>query len=83
MWLVIIGAVLILLKVAEYGPVAAWAWWWVLSPFAGAVVWWIWADKSGYTQRKAMDRMDEKKEARRRRQMAAIGQEDPRKRKRS
>jgi len=83
MWLVIIGVLLILLKVAEFGPVAGWSWIWVLSPFAGAAVWWIWADKSGYTQRKAMDRMDEKKEARRQRQMEAIGQTDPRKRKRS
>lgn len=79
---VILGLVFLLMKVAEFGPVARWEWWWVLSPFVGAVLWWAWADKSGYTQKKAMDRMDEIKEARRQRAMDATGQVDPRKRKR-
>jgi small Trp-rich protein len=28
----------------------------VLTPFALAVAWWAWADSSGYTKRKAMER---------------------------
>ncbi|MBB5206086.1 small Trp-rich protein [Inhella inkyongensis] len=79
---VILGVILLLLKYLEVDPVAAWSWLWVLSPFAGAAVWWAWADKSGYTQRKAMEAMDAKKEARRQRAMEATGQVDPRKRKR-
>lgn len=81
MWLVILGVLLILLKLVDVSPVAGWSWLWVLSPLAGAAVWWVWADSSGYTQRKAMQRMDEKKEERRQRSLEAIGQADPRKRK--
>ncbi|WP_374433904.1 TIGR04438 family Trp-rich protein [Inhella sp.] len=81
MWLVIVGVLLILLKFADVSPVAGWSWLWVLSPLVGAAVWWAWADSSGYTQRKAMQRMDEKKEERRQRALEAIGQADPRKRK--
>ena len=35
----------------EIGPVALWEWWWVLSPFALAVVWWTWADWSGFSKK--------------------------------
>ena len=34
MYLLGLGLVLALLKYLEIGPVAAWSWWWVLSPFA-------------------------------------------------
>jgi len=37
-------------------PVANWAWWQVSIPFALAIAWWAWADSSGYTKRKAMDK---------------------------
>lgn len=73
MALVVLGVVLILLKYFEVGPVGTWSWIWVLSPLAGAVAWWIWADSSGYTQRRAMDKMDERKAERRRKAMAALG----------
>ena len=33
----------------------------VLSPFALAVIWWSWADQSGYTTRQASKKMDERK----------------------
>ena len=46
MYLLILGIALMLLKYLEIGPVAAWSWLWVLSPFALAVVWWAWADSS-------------------------------------
>jgi small Trp-rich protein len=64
MYLLGLGLVLILLKYLEIGPVATWGWLVVLSPLAAAAVWWIWADFSGYTKAKAMQRMDEKKKAR-------------------
>ena len=56
MWMVGLGCVLGLLKLAEIGPVARWDWWWVLAPFAAAAIWWLIADSTGYTQRKAMER---------------------------
>jgi len=58
------GIVLLALKYLEIGPVAAWEWWWVLSPFGLAVVWWAWADWSGYTKKKAMEKEDAKRQAR-------------------
>jgi small Trp-rich protein len=59
-----LGIVLLLMKYLEIGPPAEWSWWGVLSPFALAVVWWAWADWSGYTKRKAMQREDERKQKR-------------------
>jgi small Trp-rich protein len=56
-----IGIILLLLKYLEIGPVATWGWMVVLSPFALAAVWWAWADWSGYTKKKAMEKMDKRK----------------------
>lgn len=73
MLFVMLGVLLIVLKLAEIGPPALWPWVGVLSPFAAAVVWWLWADMSGYTKRRAMDKMEEKKVERRRKALSAIG----------
>ena len=59
-----LGVVLLVLKYLEIGPVATWEWWVVLIPFALAVVWWAWADSSGYTKRKAMEREDKRRQER-------------------
>jgi small Trp-rich protein len=59
-----LGVVLLLMKYLELGPVAAWSWWVVLTPFALAVAWWTWADWSGYTKRKAVERENARKQAR-------------------
>jgi small Trp-rich protein len=59
-----LGIILLVMKYMEMGPVAAWSWWIVLSPFALAVAWWSWADWSGYTKRKAMAKEDARKQAR-------------------
>jgi small Trp-rich protein len=68
-----VGIVLMLLKYLEIGPTAAWDWWVVLAPFGLAVAWWAWADMTGYTKKKAMDRMDERKQARIDKNREAIG----------
>jgi small Trp-rich protein len=73
MWFLIAGIALLLLKYLEIGFVATWSWWWVLSPFAMAALWWAWADATGYTKRKAMQRMDNKKQQRIDRQRDALG----------
>ncbi|MBL0088723.1 MAG: TIGR04438 family Trp-rich protein [Ideonella sp.] len=75
MWMVAIGCVLSLLKLAEFGPVARWDWWLVLSPFAVAAIWWYIADTTGYTQRKAMERDAKRTEDRRMHQLKALGLE--------
>ncbi|MDH0865962.1 TIGR04438 family Trp-rich protein [Mitsuaria sp. GD03876] len=74
MWFVVIAVLLILLKLIEFGPIADLSWWWVLSPLVLAILWWEFADKSGYTKRKEMDKMDARKEARRQRSLEALGQ---------
>ncbi|MCV0440400.1 MAG: TIGR04438 family Trp-rich protein [Hydrogenophaga sp.] len=73
MYLLILGVLLLLMKYLEYGIVATWSWWWVLSPFALAVAWWAWADTTGYTRRKAMEKMDQKKQDRIDKQREALG----------
>ena len=79
MYLLGLGLVLLLLKWAGVGPVAGWAWWVVLAPFGLAMLWWAWADASGYTKRKAMEREAARKAARIDRQRDALGL-NPRKR---
>lgn len=59
-----IGVLLLLMKYLEIDPVAAWDWWVVLLPFGLAVAWWTWADNSGYTKRKAMEREEARRQAR-------------------
>ncbi|AKJ28410.1 hypothetical protein AAW51_1719 [Caldimonas brevitalea] len=80
MWFVVLGLLLIVMKWLDFGPVGGWAWWWVLSPFVGAVLWWAWADWSGYTKRREIDKIDERKKERRRKNMAALGMEERRRR---
>jgi small Trp-rich protein len=73
MWFVVLGVLLIALKFAESSFVAAWSWWAVLSPFAAAAVWWAYADSSGLTKKREMDKLEEKKLERRRANMEAMG----------
>lgn len=56
-----LGLVLVVLKYLEIGPVAKLDWWQVLIPFALAAIWWSIADATGYTKKKAVERMDKKK----------------------
>lgn len=64
MWFLVLGLALLTMKWMEFGPVASWSWLVVLAPFALAVAWWTWADKTGYTKRKAMEREQARKKAR-------------------
>jgi small Trp-rich protein len=73
MLFLIVGVLLLAMKVAEFGPVANWAWWWVLTPFGLAVLWWMWADSSGLTKKREIDKMEARKEERRRKNMEAMG----------
>lgn len=73
MYFLLLGIVGLLLKYLEIGPVAAWSWWLVLTPFALAVAWWAWADSSGYTKRKEIQKMDKRKQDRIDKQRTAMG----------
>lgn len=71
--LVIVGVLLLLAKVAEFGPFANWSWWIILAPFALAAAWWQFADSSGLTMRREMDKMEKRKFDRREKAMEALG----------
>ncbi len=73
MYFVGLGLLFMAMKYLEMGPVATWGWWTVLSPFGLAVVWWAWADSSGYTKRKAMELEDAKRQARVDKSKEALG----------
>ena len=73
MYLLLIGLVGLVLKYLEIGPVAALSWWVLLIPFALAVVWWAWADSTGYTKKKEMNKMDLRKKERIEKQRVAMG----------
>jgi small Trp-rich protein len=68
-----LGVILLIMKWMEIGPVAVWEWWVVLAPFGLAVAWWTWADASGYTKRKAMEREDQRRQERIERSREALG----------
>jgi small Trp-rich protein len=73
MLFIVIGLLLIGLKFADVAPVATMSWWWVLAPFALAAAWWAYADGSGLTKRREMDKLEDKKKERRRKAMDALG----------
>ncbi|KQX87856.1 TIGR04438 family Trp-rich protein [Variovorax sp. Root473] len=73
MWFLLLGLLGVAFKYFEVGMVAGWSWWIVLSPFALALAWWAWADSSGYTKRKVIEREEARKQARIDRQKANMG----------
>lgn len=70
---VLLGLALLAMKVAAIGPVAGWSWFVVLAPFGLAAAWWAFADSTGLTQRRAIDKMEQRKAERRQRDMDALG----------
>lgn len=73
MWFLMLGVLGVLLKYFEVGFVATLSWWIVLIPFGLAMAWWAWADASGYTKRKAMEREERRKQERIDRQRSQMG----------
>jgi small Trp-rich protein len=76
MYFVVIGVLLLVMKVGEFGMVAAWPWWGILSPFGAAVLWWAFADGTGYTKRREMDKMDARVKKRREENLANLGMDE-------
>ncbi|RZI64864.1 MAG: TIGR04438 family Trp-rich protein [Variovorax sp.] len=73
MWFLMLGVLGALLKYLAVDPVAQWSWWIVLIPFGLALAWWSWADWSGYTKRKVVEREDRRRQARIDRQKSNLG----------
>ena len=82
MLFIAIGVLLLVLRLVGVAPVSDWDWWLVLSPFGVAVAWWAYADASGLTKKREIDRMEARKAARRNKAMEALGQGEQGKRKR-
>ena len=80
MLFLIAGVIFLLMKWLEIGAVATWDWWVVLAPFGLAMAWWAWADASGYTKKKAMEKMDKRRTDRIEKNKEAIGTTSRRKR---
>ncbi|MBK9135643.1 MAG: TIGR04438 family Trp-rich protein [Betaproteobacteria bacterium] len=76
---VILGVILLVMNWTGIGPPAAWNFdllgdlWKFAWPFVAAVVWWGWSDSTGRTQRKAIERMEERKVDRRDKALEALG----------
>lgn len=64
MYLLGLGLAFLIMKYLAIGPVSDWSWWIVMAPFGLAVLWWAWADNSGYTKKKAMERENSRKQDR-------------------
>jgi small Trp-rich protein len=79
MLFVLIGVILIICNFFDIGPMGKWNWelmgdlWKFALPFGIAVAWWIWADASGWTKRRAMQRDAERKRDRLDRNIDAMG----------
>ena len=73
MWFLGLGLALLAMKYLEFGPVAEWSWWVVLSPFGLAMAWWAWADWSGYTKKKSIEKENARKKARIDKNREALG----------
>lgn len=79
MLFVIIGVILLVMNWTGVGPPAQWNFdffgdlWKFGLPFLAAIMWWSWSDSTGRTQRKAIERMEERKVQRREKAMEALG----------
>ena len=79
MVLVLLGLGLIVCHFAGFGPMAEWNWqfmgdlWKFSLSFVAAAFWWAWADASGLTKRREVNREVERKSMRRERNIAAMG----------
>ena len=62
---VVIGVLLLVMKITEVGFAASWSWLAVLAPFGCAVVWWWFADTTGWTKQREINKMEDKKRQRR------------------
>lgn len=79
MWFLGLGLFQMLLHWAGLGPMADWNWnftgdlWKFAWPFVCAVVWWTWADESGYNKRQETKAMEQHKAERRARNLERLG----------
>jgi small Trp-rich protein len=60
MVLAVIAVLILLMKLADIGPVATWSWWYVMLPFVVLFIWWEFVSKwMGSEKRAAEKKMKE------------------------
>lgn len=65
MWVFYVGLVLLVSKLLDFGPFADLSWWWVLLPFAVALIWWEFFERRlGLDKKKAFDELENAKKQR-------------------
>ncbi|WP_239061876.1 TIGR04438 family Trp-rich protein [Ideonella livida] len=88
MGFVVYGVIQLVLHFSGWGPMAKWNWeidgdlWKFVLPFFLALLWWGFADSSGLTKRREMEKEERRKRDRRRKSVEALGmtpQDDRRK----
>ena len=79
MYLVILGVLIILANLFGIGPMGNWTWnltgdlWKFCVPFVLAGIWWIITDVTGIDKRREMNKMEDKRMARRQSNLQALG----------
>jgi small Trp-rich protein len=73
MWLLGLSVLLTLLKYFDVSVFARLSWWQVLIPYGLTLLWWWYADASGYTKVQAMAREQRRKDERLERQRSQFG----------
>jgi small Trp-rich protein len=71
--MVVVGVLMLLAWWADFGPFGRLPWWALGLPFLMAVLWWHFADTSGWTQRRVMEKMERRKAERREKALEALG----------
>lgn len=56
--LAVVAVLILIMKIAEIGPVAKWSWLWILAPFLVLFLWWEFiAPAIGWDKRRAAAKM--------------------------
>lgn len=80
MYMLGISIIAMLLWYFEIGPVGRMDWWWLLVPLGITAAWWTFADLTGYTKRREMEKMENRKNDRLAKQREVLGLAPRRKR---
>ena len=79
MWILLVAILLLGLKLGAVGPFATLSWWWIAIPLGLAFLWWEIIDPMfGVSQRRAMEKVEERKAERNARARRNLGLRSPR-----
>lgn len=64
--LAVVAALILLMKIADFGPVAAWPWLWVLAPWGVLMLWWeLISPLIGWDKREAARKIEQEERLKR------------------